>query len=189
MCRPRPVSFGPKVGETARLGAQQVFEDVKNSRLNPLVKTQMQEEIARNQLGIAAIHHALNNPKWAYATTGVGTGGPTMVAPITQPVTQQAAQDVDWNKDGGGGGGGGGGGSQPTITRTGATTGVDQKSGQQYHEATPGSNQWIPGSVDCQQLTIASERGLKRLGLLLPPPPTEKDWQQPTDNATDMTKI
>jgi len=44
-------------------------------------------------------------------------------------------------------------------------------------------------SVDCQQLTIASERGLKRLGLLLPPRPTEKDWQQPTDNATDMTKI
>lgn len=153
-----------KAGESARLGAQQVFEDVKNSRLNPLVKIQMQEEIARNQLGIANIDFLRKNPQWAHWVTSVGAGGPTTTAPVTEPVTQSANLPPDTS-----GGGGGGGSQQQTITRTGSNTGVDQKTGKQYHEVTPGSNQWIEGPAPAFQPPPTNlNQGMAQGGLVRP---------------------
>src|ERR1700751_26622 len=127
------------VGKTAMEAANQLM----NSPLNPEVREQMKEGVQRAQLGEAAMRHAAANKNWLYGTVAETPQGATMVAPITQPVTQQAGQGIDYT------------GSNdvnktqqkpnPTITRTGKNTGVDEN-GNQYYEANPGTNQWTPGT-------------------------------------------
>jgi hypothetical protein len=127
------------VGKTAMEAANQLM----SSPINPLVREQMKEGVQRAQLGEAAMKHAAANKNWLYGTVAETPQGATMVAPITQPVTQQAAQNIDTTGDG----------SDnktvtkpnPTITRTGKNTGVDEN-GQPYYEAKPGSNQWTSGT-------------------------------------------
>jgi hypothetical protein len=85
------------VGKTAMNAVQQAGQMLQASPLNPVVKEQMTESIARSKLGEAAMAHAMANPNWAYGTTAESPSGASMTAPITQPVAQQVGQGIDYS--------------------------------------------------------------------------------------------
>lgn len=102
--RPTPINvptgageLWAQVGRTALSAAQQVGTMLQQSPLNPVVKEGMNESIARSKLGEAAMQHAMANPNWAYGATAESPQGASLVAPITQPVAQQAGQNIDYS--------------------------------------------------------------------------------------------